>query len=221
MLNYAIEIISNSVSTMKKGKLEISIDKLIEIDKSLWSDIIKFSIERNYSIQVSFVDCNKVISLLTNQTGKIVSLSNGLMALRERDMILIYVNRKQKKADYIEIKIGRSGIIDKKEIIINRVDKKIAINSKNKNIEYIDADKVSKTFRLRFWKDGDRFSPLGLIGSKKVSDFLNNQKVSAFEKRNQLVLTNNKKIIWVVGHRIDDRFKITDKTRKVLQLCLK
>ena len=47
-----------------------------------------------------------------------------------------------------------------------------------KNIEYIDADKVSDTFRLRFWKDGDRFSPLGLIGSKKVSDFLNDQKVT-------------------------------------------
>ena len=111
--------------------------------------------------------------------------------------------------------------IDHKKIIINYVEKNHAAYSNNKNIEYINAGKVRGKFILRFWKDGDRFYPLGLNGSKKVSDFLNDQKVSSFEKRKQLVLINNKKIIWVVGHRIDNRFKITDKTRKVIQLCLK
>ena len=98
---------------------------------------------------------------------------------------------------------------------------RLAVYSKNKNIEYINADKVNDSFILRFWKDGDMFYPLGLNGSKNVSDFLNGQKVSSFEKKKQLVLINNKKIVWVVGHRIDNRFKITAKTRKVLQLCLK
>jgi len=159
--------------------------------------------------------------LFSNQIGKSVNISNGLSALRERGKILVYIKRKQKKSEYVEIKIGGSGTIDNKRIIINRVDKKIATKSNNKKIELINADKVTDRFLLRYWKNGDRFSPLGLNGSKKVSDFLNDQKVSSFEKRKQLVLINNKKIVWVVGHRIDDRFKITDKTRKVLQLCLK
>ena len=221
VLNSAIKIISNHVVTREKDKLEINIYELGVIDKSLWGDVIKFSIERNFSAKLSSNDCNEVISLFSNQIGKSISISNGLSALRERGKVLVYIKRKQKKSDNVAIKIGGSGQINHKEIMINYADKNLAAYSSNKNIEYINADKVTDKFILRFWKDGDRFYPLGLNGSKKVSDFLNDQKVSAFEKRKQLVLTNNKKIVWVVGHRIDNKFKITDKTRKVLQLCLK
>lgn len=221
VLNSAIEIISEHVVIKKKDKLEIIIDKLSKIEKSIWSDVIKFSIERNFSVQVLFNDCNKVISLFSNQTSKSVSISNGLTALRERGKVLVYIKNKLNKSEHVEIKIGGQGEIDNKKITINSVEKNLVTYSSNKNIEYINADKVRDKFILRFWKDGDRFYPLGLNGSKKVSDFLNEQKVSSFEKRKQLVLTNNKKIVWVVSHRIDNRFKITDKTRKVLQLCLK
>jgi len=221
VLSSAIEIISDSIVAKKKGNLEINIDKISAIDKNIWSDVIKFSIKRNYSVQVSFNDCDKIISLFSNQIGKVVSISNGLIALRERSKVLVYLKSKPKKPEHIEIKINGSGRIDKKKIIINHVDRKLAVYSKNKNIEYINADKVNESFVLRFWKDGDMFYPLGLNGSKNVSDFLNGQKVSSFEKKKQLVLINNKKIVWVVGHRIDNRFKITAKTRKVLQLCLK
>jgi len=221
ILNPAIKIISNHVVTREKDKLEINIYELGVIDKSLWGDVIKYSIERNFSAKLSSNDCNEVISLFSNQIGKSISISNGISALRERGKVLVYIKRKQKKSDNVAIKIGGSGQINHKEIMINFAEKNLAAYSSNKNIEYINADKVTEKFILRFWKDGDRFYPLGLNGSKKVSDFLNDQKVSAFEKRKQLVLTNNKKIVWVVGHRIDNRFKITDKTRKVLQLCLK
>jgi tRNA(Ile)-lysidine synthase len=221
VLNSATEIISDSIVAKKKGNLEINIDKLSTIDKNIWSDVIKFSIERNYSVQVSFNDCDKIISLFSNQTGKVVSISNSLTALRERSKVLVYPKNKPKKPENLEIKINGSGRIDKKKIIINKVDRKLAVHSKNKNIEYINANKVKESFILRIWKDGDRFYPLGLNGSKKVSDFLNDQKVPSFEKNEQLVLINSKKIVWVVGHRIDNRFKITEKTRKVLQLCLK
>lgn len=221
VLNYAIEIISDSVVIKKKNNLEINLKKLIAIDKNIWSDVIKFLIDRNFSIQVSFNDCDKIISLFLNQIGRSVSISNGLAALRERGQVLIYIKRKQNEPERVEIDVGSHGEIDYKKIIINYVEKNLAAYSNNKNIEYINAAKVSGKFILRFWKDGDRFYPLGLNGSKKVSDFLNDQKVSSFEKRKQLVLINNKKIVWVVGHRIDNRFKITDKTRKVIQLCLK
>lgn len=222
VLNSAIGIISEHVIIKKKkDKLEIDIDKLSTIAKSIWSDVIKFSIERNFSVQVSFNDCNKIISLFSNQIGKSINITNGLTALRERGKVLVYIKRQQKKSEHVEIKIGGSGTINNKKIFINFFEENLAVYSESRKIEYINADKVSPTFILRFWKNGDRFYPLGLKGSKKVSDFLNDQKVSSFEKRKQLVLVNNKKIVWVVGHRIDDRFKITDQTRKVLQLCLK
>jgi tRNA(Ile)-lysidine synthase len=86
--------------------------------------------------------------------------------------------------------------------------------------EYISANKVAGDFVLRKWKNGEKFFPLGLKGSKKISDFLNEQKISSSKKKEQLVLTNQEKIVWVLGLRLDDRFKIKNNTEKVIELCL-
>ena len=58
-------------------------------------------------------------------------------------------------------------------------------------------------------------------GTKKISDYLNDLKINSFEKAEQLILENRGKIVWVIGKRLDDRFKLTSKTKKVLKLCLK
>jgi len=80
----------------------------------------------------------------------------------------------------------------------------------------LDADKVIFPLKLRGWKEGDRFYPLGLAGSKKISDFLINNKIPLPDKRQIWILETAGKIVWVVNHRIDDRFKITAETRKIL-----
>ena len=102
---------------------------------------------------------------------------------------------------------------------INKVEGKFSGYSGSKKKEYISADGIKGNFLLRRWKNGEKFFPLGLAGSKKISDFLNEQKIPSSKKR-ELVLTNENKIVWVVGLRIDDRYKITKQTKKVFELCL-
>jgi len=83
----------------------------------------------------------------------------------------------------------------------------------------VDADRVVWPLTLRRWTEGDRFTPLGMRGTKKVSDYLVDVKVSLPEKGRQFVLTDNGgEIIWLAGRRLDDRFKITAQTENVLKI---
>lgn len=89
----------------------------------------------------------------------------------------------------------------------------------NPNIAQFDFDKLKFPLRVRHWWHGDRFHPLGLKGTKLVSDFFNDNGFTTFQKRNTQILTDAEgEIVWIVGHRIDDRFKITDKTKTIYEI---
>jgi tRNA(Ile)-lysidine synthase len=86
---------------------------------------------------------------------------------------------------------------------------------KEKTTGVFDCKKLVFPLSIRKWREGDYFYPYGMKGRKKVSDFLNDLKLSLPEKENTWLLCNGNEIIWVIGHRTDDRYKVTGKTKKV------
>ncbi|WP_295939343.1 tRNA lysidine(34) synthetase TilS [uncultured Alistipes sp.] len=86
------------------------------------------------------------------------------------------------------------------------------------NIAQIDADRLRFPLTLRRWREGDSFVPFGMTGRKKLSDFLKDAKVSTAQKQRQFVLLSGEDIVWVVGHRIDDRYRLTPQTENVLRI---
>lgn len=82
----------------------------------------------------------------------------------------------------------------------------------------LDIDKVKFPLQLRKWQKGDYFYPLGMNTRKKISDFFIDNKFSIIDKENTWLLCSGKRIIWIVGYRIDDRFKVTPDTRNIIQL---
>jgi tRNA(Ile)-lysidine synthase len=87
---------------------------------------------------------------------------------------------------------------------------------KDENVALLDADKIAYPLTWRDWMDGDRFVPLGMTQNKKVSDFLVDEKVSLPEKGNVKVLESGGEIVWVVGRRIADGYKVTERTKRVM-----
>ena len=84
-------------------------------------------------------------------------------------------------------------------------------------VAQLDYDKLTFPLKLRKWQAGDRFHPLGMKGSKLLSDFFVDQKMTIRQKEECHVLTTaDDEIVWIVGRRIDDRFKVMDKTKTVL-----
>lgn len=88
------------------------------------------------------------------------------------------------------------------------------------NVAYLTADALKFPLRLRQWREGDWFIPLGMFGQKKVSDFLIDAKVPVTEKARQGVLVSGETIVWLVGRRIDDRYKVRQDARRVVRITL-
>ena len=94
-----------------------------------------------------------------------------------------------------------------------------AVKDKSSSIAYLDYTELIFPLKIRKWKQGDFFHPLGMNGKKKLSDFFIDQKIPLDEKENIYVLESDGKIAWVINHRIDDRFKVSRDTKKILRVA--
>ncbi|MBF9252079.1 tRNA lysidine(34) synthetase TilS [Pontibacter sp. 172403-2] len=88
------------------------------------------------------------------------------------------------------------------------------------HVAALDAEQLKFPLKLRAWQEGDWFVPLGMNGKKKISDFLIDKKVPANLKPQTLVLVSDQSVAWVVGQRLDNRYKVTDKTQQVVEITL-
>jgi len=220
-LDEHINNLVKEATRIKEHKLIIDLTKQNLIDPRLFGEFTKVAVKNCFSEELEYINVADLEKLKSKQSGKMIELSKNLIAVRERDSIIIYKNVLQKNVSGVtRIKIGEKKLIGKKSISLSRSNgTKISLTKSNKK-EYIDADKIQNGFLIRRWEKGDRFYPLGMRHSKKVSDFLNEQKIAPHKKSEQLVVTNSGNIVWIVGIRIDERYKISDKTSKYIELSL-
>ena len=160
---------------------------------------------------------NEVVKLLNSESGKSVYSSTHRIVKNRNWLIIATLQDKDSQVIIIE---DENSVVDFENGQLTLKLLQDAMRDSSPNIAHLDAKQIQFPLILRKWKTGDYFYPLGMKKKKKISRFLIDQKISKTGKEKVWVIEMNKKIIWVVGLRIDERFKISPATNQTLRITL-
>ncbi len=209
LLNNTVEALKKELFTQFEDTVKIPISK-VKILEPL--PLLLYNLLKEYGFNQTTV--NNLISSLSKHPGKIFE-SAGYQLITDRESLIII---KKDQAGILSQKINQNDhtiSYGNYKIGIIREDSPLIVKNNPLSVS-IDSEKLIYPLTLRTWQRGDFFHPLGMKERKKLSDFFINQKIDQNKKsRIPLLVNANNEIIWIVGYRLDDRYKVTDKTKKV------
>jgi tRNA(Ile)-lysidine synthase len=163
----------------------------------------------------------EVLKLAESESGRFVQSTSAFRIIKHRHWFII-TPPATAEASMIVIDANDSNVqFDAGQLAFETKPAGKLSTDPSRNIALLDADHIEFPLILRKWKQGDYFYPLGMKKKKKLSRFFIDQKLSRPDKEKVWVLEMNKKITWVVGMRIDERYKVGEKTEKVMKVTWK
>lgn len=151
--------------------------------------------------------------LLGGMSGKEVQ-SRTHRLVKDRDSLLLSVLPSARVESY-EIPEGVAAISIPVHLTLTEVD---AVGTTNPNILYVDKSALKYPLVVRNWKKGDYFYPFGMTGKKKLSKFFKDEKVDIITKEKQWLVCSGDDIVWVIGRRADNRYRVTDRSKHILRV---
>lgn len=175
--------------------------------------------------EYGFTEWNDVVNLLDAETGKYVTSNSHKLSKHRELLILSDLDDNQNKKENVTLSLSKcqiesSDILFETPIGNLKFKDVSSLSESTKNTISIDKQKLKFPLELRLWQNEDIFYPSGMKGKKKVSKYLKDEKLKPSEKENTWVLTSDDKIIWVVGMRADNRFKVDESTSDILEIEL-
>ncbi len=161
-----------------------------------------------------FTDWKALLKLLEAMPGKEVR-SKTHRLLKDRQSLLLKPIEREGQTQY---PVSLEGVQNRNLPVPLKVSLVTAMGRRAPEILYVDKETLKGGLTLRKWEEGDYFCPLGMTGRKKVSKFFKDLKLNQFEKESQWILLSGDDIVWILGLRADDRFKVTGKTREILRI---
>lgn len=164
-----------------------------------------------------------IINIQKNSTGKKIMLKDGIEASNNYGDIHLY---KSKNPESIEsnkqynLALGANAFLGYKyNIYLRKIGRTEKINlTDNTFVKYFDYDKIKNAIIVRYRREGDRFNPFGMKGSKKLKDLFIDMKVLKEERDKIPLVCFGDEIAWIVGYRISDRFKVDKETKNILEI---
>ncbi len=249
-LNFSIDCLS-SENDLYRSLLEEKFASIEHVDSDCRSVDVKYFLENENGRQLLFewvrrfgFNFNQAESMFeamkNGKSGVMFYNDNGQQTTDNRHcQRLIASVQKDKIEIFAEMEGDEEIIIESQNLKIlatqqlsNSATQQLSLSTYVKDADFklikdpkvaaqFDMDKIAFPLKLRHWKKGDKFKPLGMKGSKLLSDFFNDLGFSEYQKRNVWIMEDaNGLILWVVGYRINDKVKILDSTKVIFQCDL-
>ncbi len=210
-VEFSVELAKKDWIHEKEEWVEISISHLRVVPSDFF---VLYEYLKKYGFNYSSI--RDIINSVSAESGKLFE-SEEYRLSKDRDHFFIHAKTKA---------LPKSYTISKPEQLLELDDFKLSFTPEvlndeipeSKHIAFLDYDLLRFPLTLRIWTEGDKFQPLGMKGMKKVSDFLIDEKVPLFLKNKQYVLLSGHEIIWIIGKRIDHRYRITENTKQTLRI---
>jgi tRNA(Ile)-lysidine synthase len=211
------EIMEDCIASVQKKVVSVEGDLIILDIKKLQ----KLSNPKAYLYQLlkdfNFTEWDDIVSLLEAQSGKQVFSETHRLLKDRKTLILserisksnLTINISEKE-NQVETPLGTINLEEVEQMGIS-----------NATTIYVDKHLLKFPLKLREWIKGDYFYPLGMQGKKKLSKYFKDEKLSLIEKEQTWLLCSAKDIIWIIGRRADDRFKVTESTKQILKIEFK
>lgn len=161
--------------------------------------------------------CESIFTVIDKDSGKIFYSSTHRLLKDRSDLLIDVLSGEDNRAYQINLEDDNVDLpVElKPEIVVIKEDYQI---EKDRKFAYFDFDKLSFPLVLRHWQEGDWFVPFGMKGKKKISDYFSDKKFSLFDKEKTWLLCSGQDVIWIVGERTDNRYRIEKTTKRVLKL---
>jgi len=212
IFNEQVNITKHEILLEEGGQIKISISKLLSQaqPETILHEIIS---------EFGFSDdtLKKILQALEGDSGRtFYSATHQLLV--DREFVLIEKQKEEGRIYQISNIEGFSNLPIK--VVVKEYIRTEFELQKDDSIASLDANKLVFPLILRLWSIGDSFYPLGMSSKKKLSDFFIDQKIDRFQKDKTWILESEGKIVWVVGLRIDNRYKVRKYTEQILQITL-
>lgn len=164
--------------------------------------------------EYGFTDLNALYQLPQAQSGKFL-LARGYRLFKDRERLVLEKHNEDPDMPHFYIGETEKNIESPIRLSLKPIGK---VGYQDPSAIYVDKALLRFPLELRKWREGDRFQPFGMKGNKKISKFLKDEKLSLAAKEKVWLLCSDQQVVWVVGHRADDRFKVTTETEQILKI---
>ena len=206
-----ISELSNDLIIKDGNELKLDIDQLTKLSNS---KAYLFELLNPYG----FTEWNDIRDLLVAQSGKKIRSSTHQLVKDRKYLLLARYDKDDKNKDVYKVNKGDLYFHeeDVKMKFTYLKESQTVIN--NNNVAFLDLGNLKFPLTVRKWEKGDYFYPFGMKGKKKLSKYFKDEKISILDKEKIWLLCSEDQVAWIVGKRLDNRFRITDKTKNILKI---